>query len=408
MRGAHPAGRSTASPRRPGAAATATDIGLSVVVASAVLAASALDASLGPRDTAQWLAVALGLVAVTVRSASPGGALAVAAAGTVAQLLSGLEVGPAYLCLPLVVYVSASRGGRKVVVAGGIAAGLAAPLIGWYLVTTDSWAVQLGDPLFALPAPAVVVLGLLVLVVVQLFPWVLGLLRRHQRRSQTEAMQLVVAERDAERARAAAAESSARTRLARDVHDVVGHSLAVIVAQADSVPYLPPDDVRRAAGDIAQVARSALGEIRQLLATIDLPHDLAAPQPEPDVHELIARLRGLGWAVDERADGTPRELDAGTAAVLAAVVRELVTNILKHARRDATVDVAWTWADQLTLRVVNTSAAEGERGLPGRGLQGARLRAAEAGGDLRVESTDSPDGDRFAVVVTLPLTEDRP
>jgi signal transduction histidine kinase len=278
----------------------------------------------------------------------------------------------------------------------------------------------------------VVITGAIVLL---LLPWLLGFALRMRDRAVELQNAGAAAERDraeAEDQRAQAqqlAEARAeQTRLARDVHDVVGHSLAVILAQAQSGDYLSDDDperLRQAMRNIADSARASLQDVRRILAaTSGDPRDAgaAARDADPqsaDLDRLFDDVRTAGLDIRETVTGTARPLPPDLATAVYRVAQEMLTNTIKHGASDRSVHVRRDWTDGLTVEVSNISRADGpdrtvsndtdrepsgERsampGAPGgQGLDGMRQRLAAAGGTLTV----SRDQQVFTARAWLPV-----
>jgi signal transduction histidine kinase len=181
-----------------------------------------------------------------------------------------------------------------------------------------------------------------------------------------------------------------RNRVARDVHDVVAHSLAVVIAQADGARYAAEKDpatVAPALDAIAETARVALGEVRTLLH--ELRHTQSAtPSPGTgDLDTLIDGFRVLGLTVEVAHYGHQRALGDATQLAVYRVVQESLTNALRHGDTALPVTVDFDWGDH-ALAVVITNALQGD-GVPqidgpGHGIPGMRERAALAGGDFTV------------------------
>lgn len=250
-----------------------------------------------------------------------------------------------------------------------------------------------------------IILGSAVLVV----PWLLGLLLRVlQRESGIRAQQLETAiERDQAAELAELREGQAR--LARDVHDVVGHSLAVILAQAESAQYLPddqPERLKETLATIATSARTSLQDVRHVLgATSDQP-------PRGGLDTLIDGVRSSGHEIISVELGERRPLPPELETVAYRVLQEMLTNAIRHGRRDEPVHVERHWQDELRIEVrnvVDTAAAE-TRPLPaadgpslaGHGLEGMRRRLQAAGGRLDVRPRSGPGLPTFTVTAWLP------
>lgn len=194
--------------------------------------------------------------------------------------------------------------------------------------------------------------------------------------------------------RTARAVAEERLRIARDVHDVVGHNLSLIAMKAAVANHLEAD--RQAAlQTIERVSRSALDDVRAVLGGLRDGDDAAG---DADVDQLVEQARAAGLAVtldDADLSGVP----AGIRVSVHRILQEALTNVRRHARATScrvTIDVT---SEALTLTVVDDGAAAAGHP-PGHGLLGMRERAALHGGALTAGPTT--DGG-FAVRATLPL-----
>jgi signal transduction histidine kinase len=213
----------------------------------------------------------------------------------------------------------------------------------------------------------------------------------------------------AERARRVLLEE--RTRIARELHDVVAHHMSVIAIQAEAAPYRvpdPPGELTRSFADIRASALQALDELRRVLGVLRAERDgeegaEAAPQPTLDrLGGLVAGVRGAGLAVQTTVAGTPRPLPAGVEVSAYRIVQEALSNALRHAPgSDVRVEIGYAPA-ALRLCVVNgpPRAAPSTVPGPGHGLLGMRERAAMLGGEVTAGPT-SVGG--YAVTAVLPL-----
>jgi signal transduction histidine kinase len=218
--------------------------------------------------------------------------------------------------------------------------------------------------------------------------------------------------RETEHAREIAHLRDQQTRLARDVHDVVGHSLAVILAQAESGQYL--DDtvkLKKTLQTIATSARSSLQDVRQVLSSTQ---DTTMVDGDADPFDsLIAGVRGSGHEIVATELGTPRQLPREAAAVAYRVFQEMLTNAIKHGRRDQPIVAERHWpaaqpaggvADTLRIEVTNMTEASGHQGADaGRGLDGMRQRLEAIGGHLDVRRREQPAGITFTVTAYVPV-----
>lgn len=179
-----------------------------------------------------------------------------------------------------------------------------------------------------------------------------------------------------------------RNRIARELHDVLAHSLTVIVAQADGLRFIhraEPDSVDEASAVIAESARTALVETRRLIEGFATE---ASDQPAQRIEDLAAlaeRLRSSGMPVEIQAEGSPWEMTALQELTVYRLAQESLTNAFKHADRSqgARLHLVWT-AESLELRVrswpVRGKASMPQAAPSGRGMAGMAARAAAAGG----------------------------
>jgi signal transduction histidine kinase len=214
---------------------------------------------------------------------------------------------------------------------------------------------------------------------------------------------LLERERD-EKARAAVAEE--RTRLARELHDVVAHAISVIVLQARGARHAladDPDDSRRAIDAIERTASQALGEMRRLLAILRADDDAAALAPQASLAHLdvlVEEVRAAGLPVEIRVDGEARELSPGLDASAFRIVQEALTNALKHAGRARAVVTVRYGTELLEVEVADDGVGGSNGDAGGHGLLGMRERAAVFGG--RIEAGPRTGGG-YVVRASLPL-----
>jgi signal transduction histidine kinase len=223
--------------------------------------------------------------------------------------------------------------------------------------------------------------------------------------SLTERAGRLERERDQQAQIAAAAE---RTRIAREMHDVIGHQLAVIVSLADGASAKLATDPARAAAAIASVGdvgRQALGETRGLLGVLraDGSGDGLAPQPGlAALGDLVAQTRATGLTATLDCAGDPAALVPDIQLAVYRIAQEAITNTLRHAVHPETVAVRVTIGpDSVELEVTDDgrqdlSARPGAGG--GHGLAGMRERARACGGSVIV----GPDGRGWVVRAILP------
>jgi signal transduction histidine kinase len=220
-------------------------------------------------------------------------------------------------------------------------------------------------------------------------------------------------ERDQRSKLAAAAE---RTRVAREMHDIIGHNLSVIITLADGGAYatdLAPERGKQALLLIGDTGRQALGELRRMLGVLreqtQAPHTPElSPQPGiADIDALCGRIRAAGPQVVYRTVGELDTLDRGVQLTVYRIVQEALTNALKHAGHDTRVDLTVTVDDAEThidVRDTGPGRATARPEAPhdeGHGLAGMRERAALYNGT--VTAGPAPGGG-WAVRATLDLT----
>lgn len=217
-------------------------------------------------------------------------------------------------------------------------------------------------------------------------------------------------ERD-EKARLAVAEE--RARIARELHDIVAHSLSIVVVQTAAVRRRLREERPREAETLDGVeatARQALQEMRRLLGILRTEEDSPALAPQPgmaEVDRLVTQMRAAGLDVDLCVNGNPRPIPPGVDLVAYRIVQESLVNVLKHAGAVQASVVASYDDSSLALAITNTGLRAGDAatasasaGGPGHGLIGMRERVALYGGSF--ESGRAGDGG-FTVRARLPL-----
>lgn len=205
--------------------------------------------------------------------------------------------------------------------------------------------------------------------------------------------------------------ASERDRIAQDVHDIMAHSLAVIIAQADGARFIGPqrpaaisDSLER----IAASARTSLAEVRMLIESlVDDPEGHSNPTLE-DLDDLVQRLRGAGLTITVDRFGDPGMLTPGQHLAVYRIVQESLTNALKHAGAHPTARLTLDWRGPGLAVTVASSGVPLQppvSNTPGRGhnrgLYGMRERARLAGGWLTADVDDDTPGG-YLVTAFLP------
>ncbi|MCZ2817137.1 sensor histidine kinase [Modestobacter sp. VKM Ac-2984] len=368
-------------------------------VLTAVVAFFLVVASTGYTDGPAGVAMVLSLVLVVPlawRRRSPVRAAAVVVVASLLELalVPGYFL-PANIAAPVMVYALAAYAPRR-----ASRAGLAIGLVGAVLAS----AVYFAQGTWYGFVFASGVIGVLVVAC-----WALGDLRRarlQQVAGLEERARLLELEREQEMRLAASTE---RARIAREMHDVVAHSLSVVIAQADGGRYAGQTDPAAATGALEAISatgRQALTDMRKLLGVLR-EGDGQEYAPQPDVaaiDQLVADVRASGLDVDLVVAGTPRPMPAGAQLAAYRIVQESLTNVLKHAGPAGRAWVRLHWRpDALELAVLDdgrgASAAIVESDGQGQGLLGMRERAALHGGTL---AAGPRTGGGFGVHAALP------
>ncbi len=252
-----------------------------------------------------------------------------------------------------------------------------------------------------------------------LLAWTAGQLRRVRLEQQAATAEAAQRRQGEMEQRVLVAAGEERARIARDLHDVVAHSLSAVIAQADGGRYAAASDPAAATIALETVAatrRGALTDMRRLLGILrEGPEAGAAapmaPQPgEQDLADLVVSVRSSGLDVALTRVGQPRAVPAGAGLSLYRGVQESLTNVLKHAGPGARARVRVVWrADGVEVRVEDDggsapSAATSGDG-HGQGLVGMRERLVMFGGT--VDAGPLPGGG-FGTRLVLPLPVDLP
>jgi signal transduction histidine kinase len=342
--------------------------------------------------------VLLHTLPLAARRRFPGTVLGISVASGLAIGALGLPpffLGPAIL---VAVYSVAAYGDRRVALAGLAAAelGLAA--------------VQLTPGKF--DAPVVWVQFALIIGAAWLLGYFVG--DRHVYAARLEERTAELEQAREELARRAVAEE--RLRLARELHDVVAHSMSVIAVQSGVGAHVAesrPEEVGKALSAIEATSRATLEELRRLLGVLrqdSEPQASLAPVPGlADLEGLLGEVAKAGLAVRLQVEGTPSPLPAGVDLSAYRILQEALTNVVKHAGpAQAQVTIGYRDRD-VTVEVTDdgrgAAAPTGDgRGGTGHGLVGMRERVAAFGGDLE---TGPRPGGGFRVAARLPLAADR-
>jgi signal transduction histidine kinase len=369
--------------------------GLLALAASAVglsLLASALPFDPGsPRAWAAYLVLLAHTLPLAVRRRWPLAVLVWALATGAAFAAVGPSLVPLSFTILIYVYTAAAHCRRQISLAG-LAATEALLLVVW-LARPRS----IGD------AGTLVIDGLLMVAA-----WWLGDGTRRRLEAVAAAQQRAA---ELERARgelARRAVTEERLRIARELHDVVAHSMSIIAVQSGVGAHVldsQPEEARKALAAVEATSRQALVEMRRLLGVLRQeaePRGSLAPAPGlAELEALAAEVARAGVRVEVRIEGTPAELPAGLDLTAYRIVQEALTNVVRHAGPSTARVAVRHGPGQVAVEVFDDGKG-GDPGEGGHGISGMRERAALYGGTL--EAGPLPGGG-FRVAATLPLEE---
>lgn len=313
---------------------------------------------------------------------------------------------PALITVPITVHAVTAYAPRrwgKIFLSIGIAASFifAASNFTYFYVTGASLSdITPGDFLLG------VSVALLFPMVTVAFAWTLGDIhwrKRDDTQRIAERNALLERERENEIRLASDAE---RMRIAREMHDIVAHSMSVIITQADGGRYAAkasPQAAVTALETIAETGREALGNLRGMLGVLRDPNASAQTTPMPGIHDLgslVENVRAAGLEVTLSTAPDVPELAPAAQLAVYRIVQEALTNTMKHGGPDARADVTVEPGEAgVVARVVSTGRAESAVAPgSGAGIQGMKERAHIHGGSLVAEPTEAG----FLVELSLP------
>lgn len=355
------------------------------LLAASLFAAGATTASIPPLQL--WLMVATSAL-YAARRAAPLPVLL--ASGALVVVMIGLGFGTAVVGagLFLVAYTVAAHGSRASTIVGAIFATC--------LVVVVSAAFPDRMPFGEAVTNMALFAG----------SFVLGRAMRLRRDAAVLAAERAELTVRIQREEARASLTEERLRIARELHDVVGHSLGVIALQAGvgaRVVESDPAEAKAALLAIAERSRDSLREVRQILATVREPSDVADPTPGlAAIPALVASLAEAGLRVDLEQSGEPWPMPASMETAVYRVLQESLTNVVRHAGTGrATVRVAFAPAE-LVLRIIDGGRGASAGAGPASGQLGMRERVTMWGGSLEAGPRDAGG---YEVVARLPRQE---
>jgi signal transduction histidine kinase len=350
--------------------------------------------------TSTFLLVGALAVALAFRRISPWVALGVAWAAALYQMyFAEIQASWPDLAILAIVYAAAAYGDKTIRWIAFASIFVAAVLGGIYLEfgigrPTIGVSIDVHSIATAVATLLKLAINFALLVALLGLPWTAGNLVRTRIAARAGREALVSAEQDAEIAEREVIVEQERNRIARDMHDVVAHSLAVVIAQADGARYIARTDPRAmddALSTISSTAREALGEVRLLLG--QLRHSQTeGPQPGlAELDRLLDQLRASGLTIGFSTVGPAKVLGTGQQLAVYRIVQEALTNVLRHGDVATETRVHFDWTNN-DLEVSISSALSSQPATAelrvGHGLAGMRERAALVGGRLVTEVDD--------------------
>ncbi|MFJ6015412.1 sensor histidine kinase [Streptomyces sp. NPDC092952] len=365
-----------------------------VLLGAVVLAGSAVAARVRPEgrlplDPVARLLLLLAVAVLLLRHRYPVAAAYGSAVAATAYLAAGYPYGPVFLAVAVGCFGAVVAGHRRAAWAAVGLVWLGHVLVAHWLYR---WLPPAGDRAAGWGQELGITAWVLALAAAAEFVRV----RREQgadRRAERQA---------AERRRA----DEERLRMARELHDVLAHSISVINVQSNVGLALldsDPEQARAALTAIKAASKEALGEVRQVLDTLRTPGDApTAPAPGLDrLPELVEQAASTGLTVTVETDGVRRSVPPGADLAAFRIVQEALTNVVRHSgSRTARVRVGYR-PDRIRLGIDDEGPATGtDAGGSGNGLAGMRERAAGLGGTIEAGPRT---GGGFRVRAELPL-----
>lgn len=313
-----------------------------------------------------------------------------------ARMLAGVPIVPSDVLVLLAIYAVTARGPQWATSTVPLGGTILALLSAGILADSDS------ERWLTLAATFLGLVGI---------AWTVGFAQRGRLAAMADHERTAARLHEERTQQAELAATAERQRIAREMHDIVAHSLSVIIAQADGARYASASDPTAAARSlqtIADVGRASLADMRRLLGVLragESTPTVLTPQPvDADIEQVVAHVRQAGVPVALIRMGTERPVPPGLGLVVHRIVQEALTNVMKHAGPHATATIMAQWqATSLVLQIDDdgrgAAAAQHAGGL---GLMGMKERAAIFGGSV---SAGPRVGGGFRVRVLLPLPE---
>ncbi len=350
-------------------------------------------------------------IALAFRRRSPGFALAIAWVGAATQLVILPSFINGNVMVAVVIYATSlaerplvRRLGLLSSIVGGIVGSAKLVLItGLFLPPESSNGQEAVSRVLYFVGVAGVIAASLALF------WLLGAVTRVRRAFVDERLERLESEQELLRAELRVAQETERTRITREMHDAIGHSLAVIIAQSDGARYAVaknPAAATEALGVINRSARDALDDVSELLSVLKGTGEHHGTLGVADLDGMLDGMRSAGLDLHFDVDGEPFDLSTAEDLALYRVVQESLTNALKHGGPGTRVDLRLVWSADDVVVDSRTTETDGP-GLvdspvrTGYGIAGMNERVRLVGGDVIAGArTDGVRG--YAVVARLP------
>ncbi|WOI62114.1 sensor histidine kinase [Streptomyces fradiae] len=362
---------------------------------------SALSAPAGseslPRTLLGWLCVAVACGALPLRHRAPVAVAVVTLLASVVYYPTSSYDGPLMVTFALALYTAAAEGRFTAAVALASATLLA---VGLGEIRQETGRRQIDD------TSLVMLAGWLISLVA------VGRAQRTRLAYLREVGRRALAAQREQEARALQSATEERLRIAREVHDVLGHSLSLIHVQSSAALHgltrrpAPAEALPAATRALEAVKATSKDALRELRGTLDVLRQGAEEAPTAPVSgldrldELVGRARATGLDVTTRTEGTARQLPPALDLAAYRIVQESLTNVTRHARASEVL-ITLTWTDEaLGLSVEDDGEGSPVGGARGSGLRGMAERARAFGGKLTAGDT----GRGFRVSARLPLT----
>jgi signal transduction histidine kinase len=370
-------------------------------------------------------------LALVFRRRSPGLGLAIAWVGAVVQLVILPSFINGDVLVPVVIFAT-SLSDRPIVRRLGLASSIGGGLIASVklVLITGAFIPHETSPGQEAISRVLYFVGVAGIITASLtLFWLLGAVARVRRAYVTERVERLEREQELLRAELRVAQETERTRITREMHDAIGHSLAVIIAQSDGARYAVaknPQAATDALGVINRSARDALDDVSELLSVLKGEGDHQGTLGVADLDGILDRMRSAGLDVQVVETGDRFVLSRASDLAVFRVVQEALTNALKHGGPGTRLDLAVTWgADDVTVdsrtveeggnelvapKTPGVGEAARDQARPDRvgyGIAGMNERVRLVGGSLIAGArTDGVRG--YAVVARIPRTPGAP